>query len=215
MPGTWNDMSLNVSVGMVVEYGGMPTDPGIVLSASRVLTSLLILPVKDLAFQLKEKDNNVIINWTVNHEENVSHYNLLRSDEGNSFKKIGAVKALDNNGKTTYTYTDDNALSGTNFYQIAVVDENGKQTFSELRSITIKGKLQVYPAMFTRNFTVNQSYSTPGLLTITNTQGAVLLQQTTRQGTTTVDAGFLTSGIYFVQISNGPGKPEIFKMIKR
>ena len=216
VPGTWNDMPLNVSVGMMVEYGGLPTDPGIVLSGSRILTNaFIVLPVKDLTFQLKEKGSSVIINWTVYQEENVSHYNLLRSDNGSSFRKIGSMKAMDNNGKITYTYTDDNALNGTNYYQIAVIDEDGKQTFSEVRCILIKGKLQVYPTVFTRHFIVNQSYNTPSLLSITNTDGAILLQKTISQGTTNVDAGFLTSGVYFVQISNGPGKPEVFKMIKR
>jgi hypothetical protein len=216
VPGTWNDMPLNVSVGMMVEYGGLPTDPGIVLSASRILTNdFSVLPVQDLTFQLKEKGSSVVITWNVYQEENVSHYDLLRSDKGNSFKKIGAVKALDNEGTTTYTYTDDNALNGTNYYKIAVVDEDGKQTFSEVRSIIVKGKLQVYPAVFTGHFTVNQSYHTPSLLIITDASGAILFQKTIKQGTTNVEAGYLTSGVYFVQVFNGPRKPEVFKIIKR
>jgi hypothetical protein len=214
-PGTWNDMPLNVSVGMMVEYGGLPTDPGIVLSASRILTNIVVLPVQNLALQLKEKGSSVIINWTVDHQQNVHHYNLLRGDNASSLQKIAVVKALDKGSKAAYTYTDNNTVNGTNYYQIAVVDENGKQTFSDVRSILIKGTCQVYPAVFTRHFIVNQSYNTPGVLTITNANGAVLLQQTIRQGITNVDAGFLTSGIYFVQLFHGPGNPEVFKMIKR
>lgn len=214
-PGEWNDLPNSSLVGMVVEYGGLPTDPGIILSASRVLTNdFSVLPVQDLTFHLKEKGSNVIIDWAVYHEENVSHYDLLRSDKGNNFKKIGAVKALDNAGTTTYTYTDHNTLNGTNYYQIAVVDEDGKQTFSEVRSIIVKGKLQVYPSVFTNHFTVHQSYQTPSLLTITDASGAMLLQKIIRQGTTNIEAGFLTSGIYFVQISNGQRK-EVFKIMKR
>jgi len=216
VPGTWNDMPLNVSVGMMVEYGGLSTDPGIVLSASRVLTnSLIALSVQNLAFQIKEKGGSAIISWIVYREKNVSHYNLLRSDKDSSLGKIGAVKALDHDGETTYTYTDNNILSGTSYYQIAVVDKDGKQSFSEVRSITIKGKLQVYPTVFTRYFIVNQSYNKPGLLTITDASGAILLQKTTRQGITNIDAGFLTRGVYYVQIANGPGKPEVFKIVKQ
>lgn len=215
VPGTWNDMPLNASVGMMVEYGGLPTDPGIVLSASRVLTNFIGLPVQNLRIELKEKDGSVIINWTVDEEENVSHYNLLRGDKSSSLGKIDAVKALDRNGKITYTYTDNNTLKGISYYQIAVVDKDAKQTLSAVRSITIKGKLQVYPTVFNRYFAVNQSHSTAGLLTITNADGATILKKTIGQGITNIDAGFLTSGVYFVQISNGGGKPEVFKMIKR
>jgi hypothetical protein len=215
-PGTWNDMPLNVSVGMMVEYGGLPTDPGIVLSASRILTNDQPLPVQGLSLQLREKGSSVVLNWTVLGEQDVRQYNVLHSSNGSSFRKIGEVKAVDKFNKPVYSYTDQNAVNGTNYYKIVVVDEDGKQHYSDVRSIVITGKLQLYPTLINNHFTVNQPNSASCQLILTDALGVRLLQRTIKQGLNTIEVGYLTEGTYFVQISNGTKEPpDVFKIIKR
>jgi hypothetical protein len=215
--GTWNDMPLNSTVGMVVEYGGLSTDPtGLVLSASRILTNDQPLPVQGLSLQLREKGSNVVLNWTVLGAQDVRQYNVLHSSNGSSFRKIGEVKAVDKYNKPVYSYTDQNAVNGTNYYKIVVVDEDGKQHYSDVRSIAITGKLQLYPTLINNHFTVNQPNSAPCQLILTDALGVRLLQRTIKQGLNTIEVGYLTEGTYFVQISNGTKEPpDVFKIIKR
>jgi hypothetical protein len=215
--GTWNDMPLNSTVGMVVEYGGLSTDPtGLVLSASRILTNDQPLPVQGLSLQLREKGSSVVLNWTVLGEQDVRQYNVLHSSNGSSFRKIGEVKAVDKFNKPVYSYTDQNAVNGTNYYKIVVVDEDGKQHYSDVRSIVITGKLQLYPTLINNHFTVNQPNSAPCQLILTDALGVRLLQRTIKQGLNTIEVGYLTEGTYFVQISNGTKEPpDVFKIIKR
>lgn len=214
--GTWNDMPLNSTVGMVVEYGGLDTDPsGVLLSASRVLTNDQVLPVRGLELQLREKGTGVELQWTVLGEEDVKHYEVLHSINGSNFRKIGEVKATDKGNKIMYSFTDANAVNGTNYYKIVVVDEDGKLHYSDVRSIGIASKLQLYPTVITDHFTVNQPNASPSVLTLTDVSGVRLLQKTIGQGINKIETGFLTAGTYFVQITRGSNEPEVFKIIKK
>lgn len=213
--GDWNDFPFNSARGMVVEYGGIPADPGIELSTSRILAYDLTLPVRGLTLQLKQKGGSVVLNWSVLGEEKVSHYDVLHSVNGNSFRKIAEVKAKDDNGQIVYSYTDQHAVNGTNYYKIVVVDEDGKLHYSDVRSIGIASKLQLYPTVITDHFTVNQPNATPCLLTLTDVSGVRLLQKTIGQGINNIETGFLTGGTYFVQITRGSNEPEVFKIIKK
>jgi hypothetical protein len=86
-----------------------------------------VLPVDLLSFDGKEVGKTIQLNWATASESNSSHFEVLKSFDGKTFNKIGEVKAATNSSaKLNYAFTDENPISGTNYYQLKQVDNDGK-----------------------------------------------------------------------------------------
>ncbi|NJN35007.1 MAG: T9SS C-terminal target domain-containing protein, partial [Saprospiraceae bacterium] len=59
-------------------------------------------------------------------ERNGSHFDVQRSKDGKTFTTIGQVKAVGNSlTLQRYEFSDENPLSGTNYYRLNAVDLDG------------------------------------------------------------------------------------------
>lgn len=212
-PGTWNDLPVNNHVGYVVEYGGLPTDPGVVLSVSRTLVIVTLLPVQNLQLDLEQKNNSVILFWSVDEAKDIDRYEVLYSATGTTFNKIGEVKAAAAE-KWKYSFVDNGKLLSKNYYRIAAVDNNGNKMYSEIRSISIKNHLTLTPSIVQHQFAINQSEASLLNICLFNTNGSLALQKTTKLLYITIDTSNLQSGIYFVVISNESKETNVFRIVK-
>ncbi len=100
------------------------------------------VPVTLLNFEGVQKEGNNHLIWEVAKEENFSHYEVERSNDGKDFNKIGSVNikqstALNNN----YEFVDNQAkMSSKNFYRIKMVDLDG--SFSHSHVVTLQNKIE-------------------------------------------------------------------------
>ena len=81
------------------------------------------------------------------NEENLLKYDIERSTDGHSFEVLNSENAL-NISKATYTFIDENSLSGINYYRIKAIDKSGKYFYSE--TVTTNNfykdiQIKVYP----------------------------------------------------------------------
>lgn len=119
----------------------------------------VIVPLKMMSYELRvmsetrngNNEKQVTSNWTTANEINVSHFNVQRSENGKDFINVGRVKAQNKN-YNQYTYTGEltrNEKQETLYYRIVGVDKDGKQTYSEVKQLTIKpptpNNVFVYP----------------------------------------------------------------------
>ena len=103
-----------------------------------VFKSVAILPVTFTSITAVRKNNDAEIKWNVATESNLLAYELQRSADGLNFKTIATVSPKGNNGSAqNYVQTDNNTLSGNNFYRVKSVDVDGKQTFSKVVLVTM------------------------------------------------------------------------------
>lgn len=94
-----------------------------------------ILPVTLVSFKATASGNNVILNWSTASEVNSAYFDVIRSNDGKNFSKIGQVKA---SGKAAiYTFTDVNPLTGINYYQLVQVDKDGEFEKSAIVTATL------------------------------------------------------------------------------
>jgi hypothetical protein len=107
-----------------------------------------ILPVHLITFTAQLKDNQALLNWQVENEQNFDRYQIERSPNGKDFTAIGAVKAAN---KKEYRYTDNvsselavvsnqnSQLSTHNslYYRLKLLDRDGTFTNSPTRQLTI------------------------------------------------------------------------------
>ena len=104
------------------------------------------LPVKftdTKASQLNSK--SIGLQWNVEEELNVDHYEVERKDNDGRFETIGKVRT-NNSGSKLYQYKDNLAAFNTVFYRIRAVDMDGKINYSPI--VKVKNTAISY-ALFT------------------------------------------------------------------
>ena len=144
------------------------------------------------------------LQWTVSGDLPIDHFGIQRSTDGIRFTEIAAVTA---DSATSYRYMDP-VSAGTWFYRIRLVDDNGNDQFSPIRSIRLAAQpsIKLYPNPV-RNNRLQLQLEASGqtvLIRIIDPQGQVLLQhQTTLQpgiNQLAIDLPLLPAGDYFAQV---------------
>ena len=166
------------------------------------------LPVRFTQFNGRADNVVVYLNWITSQEINNSHFDVERSGDGNSFVKIGTIKAL-GGINNAYTFAD-NKAGTVNFYRLKQVDNNGSSTLS--RVILIRGDLdkigaKISPNPFRANLNVSFQADREESVTIRiyNQAGQLVKQQISRAsaGVNTVnvnDMSSLPAGNYTVEV---------------
>jgi len=120
-------------------YGGPGTtvsNDGNGYSGSSYVYINVVLPIKLSSFNATSKNNNALLNWTVeNQDATSSHFEIERSINGTDFNSIGTVNAT-SDSKATYSYTDENTnLSGIVYYRLKMVNKDGQFVYSDVKSV--------------------------------------------------------------------------------
>ncbi len=89
------------------------------------------IPVELVSFSGYAVQNGVMLNWTTATEQNNLGFEIQRRTQDNEFYPIGFVNG---NGTTStpsdYSFTDNTAISGLNFYRLKQIDLDGSYSFS-------------------------------------------------------------------------------------
>ncbi len=112
---------------------------------------MILLPVDLLSFTVSGSGNMVKLEWTASAEHNNKGFEIERSIDCSTWKKISFVHSRaqhsSSNVKTDYSFTDDAPLSGKVFYRLKQVDFDGRYEYSDVRWVISGGNnnIQVYP----------------------------------------------------------------------
>jgi hypothetical protein len=172
------------------------------------------LPVKFGDIKGYAKSGGVQIDWSIYTENNISHYEIERSANGNRFDHVGQVTAHNTNGRSDYSWQDRIPLSATNFYRIKSVDFDGKYGYSVIVRVSLNQLdkvITVYPNPVQNGYV---SFQTADLqkgnytFRILNNSGQEIYKQKfVHEGgafsqTIPLPAG-IKSGLYNLQLVNG------------
>jgi hypothetical protein len=180
----------------------------------------IILPVTFMSFTASRVTNGNLLTWNVSGESNVNRYEVERSSNGKTYAFLEKVPASQ---LPTYTYVDGAPLTGSNYYRIRAVDNDGKVKLSpvvQVRSST-KGSttvLRAYPSPATTTLSVeHDSYVSGTGLQIIGIDGRVVntVLPTKDAQRTQVNISKLAPGMYFIQYENKMGEVESLKFIKQ
>jgi len=106
------------------------------------------LPLQWLHFDATNEGKEVLLQWSTGREQNVHHFAIERSANGRLFTTLGTLLAKVSQPAAFYRYHDAQPFTGTGFYRIRQVDNDGKYSYSAIRSVQRKGKqhaMAVYP----------------------------------------------------------------------
>jgi SdrD B-like domain/Secretion system C-terminal sorting domain len=181
--------------------GGIKNAPGVVL------------PLIVNQFNGNYSDGFIQLAWSTYSEINIEHFDIERSTDGINFRQIGKVTTLSGqlNSNANYTYVDITAQRGTNYYRLAMVDNNGNYTYSKtiMVNVDIKGisVMIVYPNPFSKKvqIRVNADKAEKVAINIINSNGVLMSTQEAQTqvgdnniGINKVDA--LPGGVYYIEV---------------
>ena len=105
------------------------------------------LAVTFTSIKATQKNADILVEWTVENEKNISKYEVEKSLDGNKYAKATTVTS--NNGTAkNYNWLDQNATSGYNYYRVRSVDVNGQTALTQIVKVLIGktiAEISVYP----------------------------------------------------------------------
>lgn len=175
-----------------------------------------ILPVNDLKFAVAKNGLNAELKWSTASEKNTLRFDVMHSLNGKDFNKIGEVVAIKNSSTTTsYSFVHVSPGKGSNYYQLKLVDEDGRTSFSETRQLNFeKISFTVSPNPVKNSFAVSNPFDSKAVLIIKNAGGAVVLKKEISSYPTTVNATNLAAGIYFATMVKDERQSDVVKFVK-
>ena len=174
-------------------------------------------PMLLLSFTGNSQGNVATLQWTTENETNSKWFVIERSGETGGFDSIGVILGINNGNETSYSFTDDYMLNGTNSYRLREVDMNGVIRYSivvALSSVQMSTKMEVYPnpAVASVNFSVPSAVPQSVLVQVYSMTGVMMIaaQQQLVAGNNlqTLTVGNLRAGNYILKVSSQDGSSQ-------
>ncbi|GAB2593457.1 hypothetical protein [Spirosoma areae] len=170
------------------------------------------MPVEFTSFEGKASVNRVQLSWATSWERNADRFEVERSQNATEFGAIGQVRAAgDATAKQAYGFTDEQALTGVNYYRLRQVDRDGSVQYSKIIAVTTRPEAPAIAVLGnpTEGGRINlQLFNLEAAkLQITDMQGrSVAFRMTESAGglVTLEPASPLSSGMYLVGAAKVP-----------
>jgi hypothetical protein len=175
-------------------------------------TGSIPLALKLLSFtanNIAPKHN--LLHWTVAAEDEGTVFEITRSDKGSVFIPLGTVKE---NGSGDYSFNDNEALTGNNYYRLKITDASGTITYSPVAIVNnmVKGgSVNLWPSPASHILHIsNTDESLKGQpASIINMQGRTVYQFLIEHDVE-LSVDNWTPGIYMLRLSNG----QVMRIVK-
>lgn len=112
------------------------------------------LPLSLVEFKAKPEGDNNLLLWSTIDETVTKEFIIQHSIDGNSFDKIGSVKATSSVGSNKYHFTHLNPAGGLHFYRLKMLDISGEYHFSNIVRVKVTSEntlLRLFPNPVTAN----------------------------------------------------------------
>ena len=181
------------------------------------LIPCVILPVDFLQFSAVQRANTIDLDWRIITSEQISHFEVERSEDGSHFKKIGTVTgAVPKNAAVKFTYQDADTDINSNiiYYRIKVISKTGVSKYSNILTVRIStvnnGKLKISPNPASSSVNISFYSALRGTmeLQLLDMTGKIVLreQRVVESGQNSITLNQLTGlseGIYTILIRTG------------
>ncbi|MBL7818650.1 MAG: putative Ig domain-containing protein [Saprospiraceae bacterium] len=211
---TW-DASFSATVSGSNPYTA--TASGITTFSPFNVSNVTVLPVELLSFSGKNievrnpatggTEGGNLLTWQTAEEKNVLHFDIERSTNGQSFTKIGTVKAQGSH--SDYQFTDPQTTANIHYYRLKIYDFDGKTDYSKVITLSnsSKSRLIIYPSV-TQQFLTIETNTESADYQVFNLLGQQVL--TGKTNPQRLDVSALPNGTYMVRVGQ-----EAVKFIKQ
>ena len=188
-----------------------------------VFRTLGALSVTFTSITAVQKNKDILVSWTVENESGIQQYEVEKSEDGIQFTKVATV-AANNNRSGNYSWLDENATSGYQYYRVRSVDKDGQLQYTQIVKVLIgnlDASISVYPNPIV-NGTIQIQFSNQvaGVygIRLMNSLGQIILSKvvTHNDGNSSeiiTPAHKLAKGIYQLEIVKPDGNVEVVKIV--
>jgi Secretion system C-terminal sorting domain/PQQ-like domain len=186
---------------------------------------LSALPVVYQDFSASRQNSIVDLQWTTSSEQNNGHFEVLRSEDGSNFVKIGSVPGhLNSYVLQNYSFDDQNPFNGRNYYRLKQVDLDGHASYSSILSINMDLVNNIYFHVFPNPAHDQVSIGCNGLasgsminVSMFNSGGSLVYRQIFAPGSngsiTINRSASMYSGVYYIRITLPSGETKEERLI--
>ena len=93
-----------------------------------------ILPLQFITQRATRKNKQVLIEWNVQHQEEINHFEIERSLDGIHFQSLN-MHVEKHANVSTYQVFDDAAMQALGFYRVVAISENGHRIVSNVFNV--------------------------------------------------------------------------------
>jgi hypothetical protein len=183
-----------------------------------------VLPVRFIAFNASCQGDKVVLTWKTAQEQNSSHFNIEKSEDGTRWTAIGNLPAAGNSAsEKNYSFAVNQPMQNS-FYRVAEYDLDGRVQYTNVlrASCNVTDVFNLWPNpshdfVFVNIVSANRSQ---GMIKVFDGKGALVKVQeaTVSQGSNliSVDVRSIPGGVYSVAVywDNGQSKKTI-QLIKQ
>ncbi len=98
------------------------------------------LPLMLINFSAKYMGSYTALSWITVEEQNVKHFIVERSDDGNRFYPITQLPARNSGNSENYSTSDNTPINHIAYYRLRSVDIDGREQLSRVVVITVLNK---------------------------------------------------------------------------
>ena len=181
-----------------------------------------VFPVELMSFTAESLDDGVVLSWQTASEEQNDFFMVERGTDELGFNSIGQVQG---NGTTTirnsYTFLDERPLSGTSYYRLKQVDEDGTFTYSAVVPVTRtvgRDIAKVYPTITSELLNIAwEGQSMLQQVLVVDAKGKQVMQQnmSDNAGQQVVDVSRLRSGMYVLVLLDEKGQRITSRFVRK
>ena len=145
------------------------------------------------------------VEWITVSEEGSGRFELERSIDGKNFNRIYEENAKGKPGD--YTYLDNKAVKGINYYRLRMIDVNGIVSYSEVVSAVVKStgfEVEAFPNPVSSNLTVkvNGTVGSDAKIQLTDVTGKLIRTVNMTDNVEIMNINGLANGIYLIKYSD-------------
>ena len=170
------------------------------------------LPVRWISFEGRlSEQKQALLTWKT-EEWQVSHYEIERSIDARIFSIAGTLPA-GTTGSGSYSFTDPVRVSGTVYYRIRQVDQDGTFSYSRIIYLTPEARrgLFAWPNPVADRITVELGSEYAGsTVSLVNAAGVVLQRVTVTERIFSISLDGYAAGIYLLHTFDG----KVMRLIK-
>lgn len=183
-------------------------------------------PLQLLTFTAKKNNLAIQVDWSITDEMEIDNYIIEKSADGTNWGPICNVPA-DHNPSLNYTFSDENPLTGSNYYRIRIVRKDNNFSYSKIVSVNFgnpdKNAVLVQPNPFTNSFSFsfNSDVYENGKVEIKSMDGKTILLEENISiskgfNKKSLNTEYFKEGMYLFILSYGNtvNKKKIVKVVK-
>lgn len=175
------------------------------------------LPVTLVSFTLAKEESGshgiALLHWSTTEETNSESFHVERSEDGKSWKQIGALPAQgESSVLKNYGFTDSAPLKGGNYYRLKMVDKDATFSYSRIQFAEFGKRIEpVYPNPASQSLFFTNYEEIQGVV-IYNSIGVKVLDTQT-VSSTGLDIRNLSPGMYIAILTLIDGSTHTQKVV--